>query len=264
MPDRSDRPGRGLGEVLHHFISEEEQAEARERSAQKRAPRRPARTAVEPSSPPQSTRAWCLVASPARPLQGALILDLALALADETGPVTIVTSRPSGPLRPNSQRVRWRELEGTDESVRAAAAAGALRDGARLLVIAPEELGPILSGLPEGALAGVIVPVDTASRRQADALHVLRELRAGPGRIGILFLSSGEPTATLFQRLHGAAGRQLGVQLEHLGTIERDNADFRSLLAGSSILESDPAAPSALALGRIAQELRKPEQVVGA
>ncbi len=247
---RAGRAGRGLGEVLHYFIAEDEQAEARSRAGH-------GATVTAPSVAP-----WLFAAQPDRPLGAALALDLAHALAGPgVSPQILATFAPH-PLLPPTARELWRVVTiGPGHSLGAILARAADDPGgtAALLALTTDALTELLPTLSPGTVSGVILPVDTSSRGLAQALALLRALPR-PGhwlRIGVLFVGSGRgaPPEGLFRKLYGAARRQLGIGLEQLGSLERAAADFRSLLTGISIFDADPEAPSARALLRVCQRL---------
>ncbi len=247
---RAGRASRGLADVLHYFIAEDEQAEARSRASH-------GASVAAPSVAP-----WLFAAEPDRPLSAALAADLAHALASPGASPQIFATFAPHPLLPRPTRELWRVVTiGPGHSLGAilARAAGDPGSSTELLALTTTALSELLPTLSPGTVSGVILPVDRSSRGLAQALALLRALPR-PGhwlRIGVLFVGSGggEPPEDLFRKLDGAARRQLGIGLEQLGFLERATADFRSLLTGVSIFDADPEAPSARALLRVCRRL---------
>ena len=244
MSRSSERADRGLGEVLHFFISEEEQAEARERAGRQR-PAAPAR--------------WCLVAHPGRPLHAALAVELARGRAGREGRARGVTLVQRSPFVPRAAGVDWRVPDApTPEAL-----SEALEQQPRaVLVLTPERAAALLPLLRPELIDGVILPVDTSARGVALALSQLRQLgrACGSRPLFALFTGASEPGEPLFRRLQGATRRQLGIEIEYLGTLERTPADFRSLLAGSAVADREPDAASVAALARICERLAVPSR----
>ena len=254
MAESERRKGRGLDEVLNHYIDEDEQAEARARAGAEQ-PRQP--DAARPTRPPSLP--WCFAAQPGRPLSCALALDLARALSAPDPDAQLLATFPVHPLLASHARGAWHTLESDDGGPPLAALARNLRPDVALLALTPAELASLLPQLTPGAVAGAILPVDSSSRGLAQALAVLRSLpRPGPWfRIAVLCLgTNGSGDQAVFRKLDGAARRQLGIGLEPLGALPRDRADDRSLLTGVSVLDSEPGAPSALALLRVRERLQ--------
>jgi hypothetical protein len=249
--EQSGKTGRGLSEVLHYFISEEEQAEARARRGQ---PESGEAEAPPPPPAPAPSR-WCLIVHPERPLHAALAVDLARALAGRGGSSDLVATMPRPRLVPQAERVAWRLADDTAQDVDRCLS----QTSCALLVLTAEQLERLLPQLPAGLLDGVILPIDASTRGLAAALPLLRPLRgiATSLRLGALFLGAGDASGPLFARLDGAARRQLGVEIENLGSLERGADDFRLLLEGRSALEADPDSSSSRALRQIARRLTR-------
>ena len=260
MANKAGRSGRGLDEVLHYFIGEDEQAEARARSARRALETRD--PGPEPELRARASPPWCFAAQPGRLLCAALALELARAMAAPGAEPRLLATFPAHPLLARGAR-SWqvlREGETVPEAL-------ARLPGASLVVLTVAELAVLLPTLSAGATAGVVVPVETSSRGLAQALAVLRALpRPAPElRVGALCVGSAADAAdAVFRRLDAAARRQLGLELELLGGLQRTGADYRGLLRGVSVFESDPDAPSVVALGRVRRRLEGPRLRVGA
>ena len=239
---------RDLGDVLHHFIPEEEQREAREDQRREEKRRRP--RAVTPAR-------WVLTASRHRPLSCSLALDLAAALSRSGAETNILAPFPAGTYVRSS--VPWKSFDaGDSESLREALQE--LPEGASALVLlSPEGLGPSLSGLDSGLLCGLLLVVDAAPWGLTRALRWLRgcgDALEGT-RIGVVVVGAENPgiARDLFRKLASAAGRQLGLELEDFGDVERDAASFRSLLRGVPVLDLDAAAGSSRSLESLCRRL---------
>ena len=59
----------------------------------------------------------------------------------------------------------------------------------------------------------------------------------------------------LFDKLAGAARRQLGLELERLGELRRDGACDRSLLHGVSVIDVDAEGDAVKALAALCENL---------
>ena len=245
MSRSSERAERGLGEVLHFFISEEEQAQARDRAGRKRA--------AAPAPPAR----WCLIAHPDRPLHAALAVELARGLAGADAAARVVALAGRSPFVPRAERVDWYvPAAPTPEAL-----AAALEQAPQVvLVLSPDSAAALLPPLRPDLIDGVILPVDKAARGVALALSQLRQLEnvCASHPVAALFVGASEPSEPLFRRLVGAARRQLGITIENLGTLERTPADFRSLLAGSAVADAEPDAASVETLARICRRLAAP------
>ncbi len=230
------RARRGLGDVLHYFISDEEQAQARAR--------------VRPAAASKAAR-WAIAADVSRPLAGALVADLATALAQGRAPVTVIASTAPSPLLPVAAEVRWHRVEPEADAL-ARALAELPADRPALVALRPDELLAEAWALADGSLRGVILPVGTSSASVTRALTSIRALAAGGARfaIGVLFVGAASSTEAdaAYQQLRGAAERQFGLRLERLGELPRDAAAGRSLLRGVPIVELDAGAASAQSL----------------
>jgi hypothetical protein len=65
---------------------------------------------------------------------------------------------------------------------------------------------------------------------------------------------SGDEFAAL-RKLEGAAARQLGVLVEEMGGVVRDEASYRALLLEAPVIELDPNAASSRSLRAIARRI---------
>jgi hypothetical protein len=229
---------RGLGDVLHYFIPEDEQRAARERT----------RGGTSPS------RRWCLPTEPARPLAEALAVDLAAVLIEQGLPVAVAAPFAPRFVRPERRDVEWRVV---DLEELAAEDPGTARGEALLLLVPPAELSRRLRALPEGFLEGVILPVHASAHGSEEALAALRALPSSASRLRVALLCVGgdeRGSDDLLRSLERAARRQLGRTLERLGTLRRDRDSFRSLLRDTSVLELEErpdSAESLRAVGRL-------------
>ena len=263
---------RGLGDVLHYFISDEEQAQARARSAARELQRTdPAREPGAPPFPepppnelselPRTRTRWCVPASPERPLSCLLATELAAALARPAGRALILAPFVPVPRPPRAAGVRWREF---------AAEPGAVGreldrvadEVAVLIALPPRDLPEHLAGLGAGRLDGLILPLDARSNGASRALALLRQLapRAPELAIGVVIIDAEDETAETraFERLARAARRQLGVSVEKLGAVPSDPARYRSLLRRVSLLELADDCPAARGLEALGSRLRAP------
>lgn len=268
-------PRRGLEQVLHHFIPEDEQRAARERSASAArepsgasvadaraadrgaapqdadAPERPSSAAPAPR--PAVRGRWLLPLHPERPLARALALDLAAELPARDG----IALLASFPLVGWTARLPDARGLGYDPGALEHALA-AVREGEAVLVLCrPSELGKTLAGVPPGRLDGVLLPVDAAPWGLAQALGWLRDLGDAAPRIGAFVVGAASPESADEQaaRLCAAARRQLGLRVESLGSLPRDRASYRSLLHGVPVTALDAEAGSARALRHFCQQL---------
>jgi hypothetical protein len=253
------RARRGLGDVFHYFISDAEQADLRARSATAPAP------IPGPEPAPAAAPRWLVPVDPARPLGGALVVDLAAALARAGLEVEILAAEPPGPLVPRAEGVEWCAVGESDHELwRALAARPPHR--AVLIALPRERAARALAGLPADLLRGVIIPVDAAPRGLGRSLALLRQLRRAPTHeleIGALVVGA-EASAeadVAFRRLRSAAERQLGVSLVSLGELPHDAATFRSLLRGVAVVDLDEQAVSARSLRALGARLSSPSAV---
>ncbi|MFQ5514397.1 MAG: hypothetical protein ACE5FG_08140 [Myxococcota bacterium] len=252
---------RGLGDVLHYFIPEEEQEESRAR----------ARGDGERQTEHTPGTRWCIPVTPQRPLGCALALDLAAALAHSCAARVRVLA-PFGshalPLRV-PPAVEWTELAlpGRHDAAREAERGALLQtvlEAAReksnlFLVVPPENLAGTLAQLAPGSLEGLLVPIEATSAGPAQALGLLRSLPdpLPVHRLASVIVGAHEPRRAreIFARLRAAAQRQLRLEIEDLGALVRDSASFRALLEGVPVLEIDEHARSALSLLSVAEQL---------
>ncbi len=240
---------RGLGDVLHYFIPEEEQREAQAR-VQTARPRDPNRTTC-----------WCLPASPERPLSCVIAIDLALAAVRGGSRAEILAPFPRHRLLPRAPEVSWHRIDladGAAHVLQQALAKGP--SGSRSFVLLPPaQLGPTLRKLAPGSVHGVLVPLQATPRGPSRALGLLRQLgQAVPElRIGAVLVGATSPAQAqeIFTKLARAARRQLGLEIEDMGELSRGPATFRSLLHGVSVLELDEEGGPARSVRDLAQRL---------
>jgi hypothetical protein len=235
---------RNLGDVLHYFISEEEQREARS-AAQSR--ERPA-TAVA-----RAPR-YCLPADPERPLACSLALELASGMTSGSATACVLSTFAPSPLLPRVAGVRWRESDDL-----AGALAAVPRAEPVIAVERPSRLGALLGGIPVADLDGVVLPVDAAAWGLGKTLGLLRELApalAGRRVLGLVVgAANSEAAASLIARLAAAARRQHGVEIELLGGLARDAESYRSLLRGESLHALGAESATAQSLRALCQRL---------
>jgi len=236
---------RNLGDVLHYFISEEEQREAR--SAAK------ARGNPLQTAPARAPR-YCLPADPERPLACGLALELAGGLANETRGARVLAPFPASPLLPHVPGVHWQVASDLAEAL---AAIG--DDEAVIAVERPARLGALLGRLPGDALDGVVLPIEAAAWGLSRTLGFLRELAPALAGRRVLALVVGAQTpaaaADLIARLAAAARRQYGVEIELLGELARDAESYRSLLRGESLHALAAESATAQSLRALCQRL---------
>jgi hypothetical protein len=238
---------RGLGDVLHYFISEEEQERARQAA-------RPGASECGPRAPVR----WALCADPSRPLRAALAVDLAAALARH-GLVTRLLS-PVPPGLGAGATALWDVVPDPDEAVRRLAALAPLAEPAAALLVLPASLlGPWLRALGASlAIDGVLVPVDPGERGIANAAELLRALpRPLPARrLATLVLGARDDAmAHEVERRLAAAAPDLEPRPEPLGALPHDPARFRSLLNARPLAEVDAAAASARRISDVSHKL---------
>lgn len=238
---------RGLGDVLHFFIPEDEQRGARERAA--------ARAGSAPR--------WCLAADPQRPALCALAVDLAAALAPASAGTALLAPFRRAAVLPRASDVHWESCGdiGGEPLTLLHRLEAQPASRAVLLLVPPTGLRELLAHPAARALDGLLVPVDARARGPARALAWLGE--AGGGlermRIGALLIGArdaGEADA-LGEQLARSARRELGLEVHALGHLERDEASYRSLLHGRSVVDLDSAARSSASLRALAERLAR-------
>jgi hypothetical protein len=237
--------GRDLGDVLHYFISDEEQRELRERSAAQQAPPAPLR--------------WWLPVAPERLLHCALALDLAAALARDAGAVRVLAPfAPPGLLAPGSA-VTWESLRGDDASAVLQRRLAALDTAERVLVLVPPAALHAALGRSSARADALILPVDATPSGLARALGWLRALeaeqRAIPIGAALLGAADADDARRLAAQLSRAALRQLGLRVEPLGELRPDAASSRALLRGLPVLEVDSGSAAAASLRALSSRL---------
>ncbi|MFQ5698267.1 MAG: MinD/ParA family protein [Myxococcota bacterium] len=265
---------RGLEDVLHFFIPEDEQRRAR--AARRSEDARSAGLDSDGSSArgshaegdadsgrrPSKVGRWVLAADPRRPLSAALAVDLVTALQRNGAPSEILSATPPPLPWRDSRAVSWTRVASPH------AARSALGDrrqgGTRLLALAPQALPEWLPALgPSVCTDGLLLAVD-ASPRSLDAMRsALQEVsrRAGDASaipwIGAIAMGAADPEIgrrALRQAAELTRGI-LGRDLRKLGGFPHDRASFRSLLQGQPVFEVDSNAASARCLRRIALAL---------
>lgn len=236
---------RNLGDVLHYFISEEEQREARGAAH--------ARERPVQASPARAPR-YCLPGESERPLTCSLALELACGMTTELRGARVLSSFPLSPLLPRVPSVRW---EASDDL--AAALTAVPSDQPTIVVERASRLGALLRRLSEHALDGVVLPVEAAAWGIGKALGFLRELAPALAnrRVLGLIIGAGTPSAAadLLAVLAAAARRQHGVEIELLGQLARDPESYRSLLRGESLHALGAESETAQSLRSLCQRL---------
>ncbi len=240
---------KNLGDVLHYFIPEDEQSAARERESE---------AAPEPVLPLHGRAPRiCLPAGPDRLLWCALALELAGALASESGSARVEVGFPASPLWPSVPGVRLAARAREPEAL--AAALAEIPSAEPVLVLErPERLAAFLARPERALLDGVLLPVDASSSGVGRALRLLREVAPALVRMPVLAWVIGARTAReasdLAERLAAAARRQHALDVEVAPALPSDPALFRALLRGESVHASDdgtsPGARELRALSR--------------
>ncbi len=237
---------RGLGDVLHYFIPEDEQRAARERA-------RP--HATLPGS------RWGLLADPSRPLDRSLAVDVACALASLSGDLEVIAPFPAA----GRAELRWHSIEIPPELTEAEAVGQLVEaiqsaDPAHLLVVVPPRWArPLLSSLAPESLRTLLLPVDTAPWGLREGLQRLRHAASGAAgiRVGVFLVGQDAPGAgaASLQQLERAAARQLGIPIDGLGLVVRDAASYRALLEEVPVVDLDPEASSARSVEELARRI---------
>jgi hypothetical protein len=220
---------KNLGDVLHYFIPEDEQTEARARAAAE--PERTEEVGFRGPAP-----RVCLPAAPERLLWCALALELAGALAAERGSARVEASFATSPLLPDVPGVRL-HAEPRSPAALADAVAALPSDEPAIALERPERLAELLA---RGRLFdGVLLPVDASQSGVARSLRLVRELAGALAGVRVLAWVVGASTpleaAELGERLASAARRQHGLDVEVAPALPRDPALFRALLRGESL-----------------------------
>jgi hypothetical protein len=238
---------RNLGDVLHYFISEEEQAELKSAARTREHP-----VATAPGRAPR----YLLPADPQRPLACALALELASGLAGEAGDARVLSSFAPSPLLPRVAGVRWQTCDDPAAGIEAAPEFAAL-----IAVERPARLAALLVRIAAHRLDGIVLPVEAAPWGLGKALGLLRELAPALSNRRVLGLVVGAPpgheaAAQLVARLSGAAQRQHGVSVELVGELARDADSYRSLLCGESLHSLGAESASAESLRALCERLK--------
>ena len=232
---------RGLEEVFHFFISEEEQREIRARSG---------------SDAPVVR--WCIAANPTRPLSGALVRDLAVVLARLGRPVHVFA--PFEATFEAGAGVMWNSGKGPLQLYRA------LRevppDSSLLAIESATQIARWIEELRHDDITQIdalILPIEAAEWGIVEAHASITELAAAAQslRVAGVVLSAIDAkfAHALFGRVAGWAHSEFGLELELAGSLDRDGASFRSLLQGIPLTEIDPTAASAQSLERLIEGL---------
>ena len=242
--------GRGLGDVLHFFIPEDEQRGALERAS---------RRAGSAASAPR----WCLLADPRRPARCALAVDLAAALTRSSAGVGLLSPFAREPVLPRAAEVHWEtcgDIDGEPHTLLRRLEAQP-EDRAVLLLAAPTGLRALLEHPAARALDGVLVPVDATARGVARALGWLGSASGGLERmrIGALLVGAIRPEEgdALGEQFARSARRELGLEVHVLGNLERDESSYRSLLHGRSVVELDSASRASSSLRALVERLAR-------
>lgn len=233
---------RNLGDVLHYFISEEEQAEARD-AAKRRS-----------QGPPARAPRYCLPADPERPLACTLALELAGGMAAELGSARVLATFPQSRLLPLVPGVRWEVVPELADALAAAPS-----DEPLIAVERPDQLGALLARLPSDALDGIVISVEAAAWGLARTLGFLRILAPSLAGLRVLGLVVGAQTPAsaeeLGARLSRAALRQHGIEVETLGELTRNAESYRVLLRGESLHALGEGNETAQSLRALCQRL---------
>jgi len=241
---------KNLGDVLHYFIPEDEQTEARARESE---------TLADPEPEPAPRRAGpgvrvCVPAGPERLLWCALALELAGALAAESGCARVEASFPASALWPLVPGVRV-TAEPRDSEAVARALAESPSEEPVLVLQRSQQVAELLARPERALLDGVLLPVDASAPGIARALRLLREIAPALEGIPVLAWVVGARTAReasdLATRLAAAARRQHGIDVQVVPALASDPALFRALLRGESVHASDDGT------GAGARELRE-------
>jgi hypothetical protein len=228
---------RNLGDVLHYFISEEEQREAR-----------------LAANPPSRAPRYCLPADPERPLSCSLALELAGGMIAAGSSARVLANFAPSKLVPRVSGVRWDVVSDLADALAAAPDSEPL-----IAVERPANLGALLGRLPGDALDGVLLPVEAAHWGLGKMLGYLRGLApalAGRRVLGLV-VGAGSPDSAreLIARLASAMQRQHGVEIEFLGELSRDAESYRSLLRGDSLHRLGDESTTAQSLRALCQRL---------
>jgi hypothetical protein len=160
----------------------------------------------------------------------------------------------------------WRRIELSDAEDEPEVL-GPLREAVRsadpsahVLAAVPPSFGfALLSALAPGSLTGCLLPVENAPWGLTEGLARLRRLRGldGRSRVAVFLVGverSGERAESLRQ-LEKAAARQLGLTVEDLGAVVRDESSYRALLMEAPVVELAPEAASSQSLREMARRL---------
>ncbi len=236
---------RNLGDVLHYFISEEEQREAREAADARERPR---------SASASRAARYGLPADPDRPLTCSLALELAGGMIAEAHGACVISSFPASPLLPRVPGVVWQISEDPAEAL-----AAVPDDVPAIAIESPARLGAMLGRIPTDGLDAVLLPVELAPWGLGKTLGFLREYAPAltNRRVLALVVGSDSPAAAaeLIGRLAAASRRQYGVEIELLGGLTRDAASYRLLLRGESLHALEAGSATARDLRALCQRL---------
>jgi len=229
-------PGRGLGDVFDYFVSPEEQAQARGRSA----------------ATGSAARRWLLALDVARPRGAALAVDLAAALTRDGREAVVLADLARPRFAPVARGVRWQAID----EARAFVETLAEHDDRHVLVsFAPAALGDVLRELAPPRVEGLVFVVEATRSGLARALGQLRQAQTVPALRIATLLFGGDPSDEAFRSLERAASRQLSRPIESLGALVPHRTVDRALLTGRTLLESDPDCAAAHALCTLGERL---------
>jgi hypothetical protein len=184
----------------------------------------------------------------------ALALELAGALAAESGSARVEASFPGSALWPSVPGVRV-TAEARDSESLARALAGSPSDEPVLVLQRADQIAELLTRPERALLDGVLLPVDASAPGIARALRLLREIAPALAGMPVLAWVVGARTtreaSELAARLASAARRQHGIEVVVVPALASDPALFRALLRGESVHASDDGT------GAGARELRE-------
>lgn len=228
---------RNLSDVLHFYISEDEQSEAREEAAR-------SRSAPAPS-------AWAMPVERDRLLAAALALEIASALAGG-GRAEVLAPFSENTLAPRIANVRWRPVAGERGAL--ARALGRATGGVLVVAPAPELAAWLREARSPRCLLLPLSAAPSAETRSLEVLHALAQDVDG-FRVASVVIGarSRDESAALASRFAAAARRRHGVEVESLGELFVSAANYRAILHGESVrsgASGGAEAHSLTALGR--------------
>jgi hypothetical protein len=267
---------RGIEDVLHFFIPEEEQ-------------RPPAGTAAPPEEPvdhdagaPRAVRLdaqgpspfgmdressaaphcarWGIPVGPEQLFGCALAVDLAGAFAHTYGEGVVLAPFAPPPFAPRlPPGVSWERFVLGDGETPCLAPTGTRFDVPAVVLWPPGHLARLGAGATELDLDGFLIPVDAAPWGLDRALRWIERMGvAARGlrlRVVLIGLASWREANEVFERLAAECRVRSAVELDLAGQIPRDRSSYRSLLAGRPVLEIDHEAMSARSLEELSRRL---------